>query len=495
MNNYLKIFQWMRFDIDEIMRIHEEIYFNHTHRFEKDSSLPSNDNGKIQCDFGYVQVPKEGRTIKKANRNILSVKYMFLCHLIISRCSGVKGGVATFNSVILEKVLGEYYDIMLETLKRCGFIGIGTYKVGVSSREIWLTDSSICKQETTNKKILKYRKKTKSLVKKLYRPLDESLSQSYSKALRKLTLDKDKAIEATRSKFFSVDSENDRKEYNWRIARIETFDYYPPKQDANGRIYHYLTNFPKDLVGYTNVHYELDCSNCHPMLLCFILMYYYKIHSTSSLYIYYLMDFLRKVLTDNEIKRLGQYSKDDIPEDVIRYIEKTSEGTFWDDYTERFGDANRSKVKQLMFSEVFYSYDNVVFYRDENVKDKYKVKYVKKYAREFRKDYPNVWSLIGRIKAIGKKRLVSDDDKKNSFFPCMMMSLEATIFRKILSRCYDAGYMNVINIHDAICVIDDDSQHYSPMEIKNIMLDVFSEYGLTPNIKIDNIVINNKYKR
>ena len=201
------------------------------------------------------------------------------------------------------------------------------------------------------------------------------------------------------------------------------------------------------------------------------------------------MNFLHKTFTDSELERLKKNREDSIPTDVEKYIQRTFQGTFWDDFVDKFPKVPRREVKQIMFAEVFYSYDNTIYLRDETVKDKFKVKYAKKYAKAFREDYPNVWKLIGQIKKIGKERLEgeSDDEQKNSFFPCLMMRLEATIFREILSRCYNRGYANVINIHDAICVIENDTLDYSSDDIKNIMLEVFGEYGLYPNLKLEMI--------
>lgn len=200
------------------------------------------------------------------------------------------------------------------------------------------------------------------------------------------------------------------------------------------------------------------------------------------------MNFLHKTFTDSELEGLKKNREDSIPEDVEKYIQRTFMGIFWDDFVDKFPKVPRREVKQVMFAEVFYSYDNVVYVRDEKVKDRFKVKYAKKYARAFKEDYPNVWKLIGRFKMIGKKRLGENpDDEKNSFFPCLMMRLEATIFREILRRCYDRGYSNIVNIHDAICVIKNDTLNYSSGDIKNIMLEVFQEYGLYPNIKLEKI--------
>ena len=507
-SNSFTLFQWKDLDIEELKEVHERVYKMRLCTEKEEGRFYYDEDGKWRWDVNFIEIPKEGRKKKKNNWNILLPKYKFLCHNIIARCSGIKSG-ASFNASILEKVLGEYYSVMLFTLAQCQYIGIGTYKVGEKSRTIWLRNLSIGKETTTNKKIISYNKKMKELVKDLYKPLSKDLFTPYSKALKTLTLNQKEAKKATNEKFSSFlnkegnltekEYKEQEKEYTWRISRIDTFEYIAPKQDENGRIYHYLTNFPKDLLPYTSIKYELDASNCHPMLLCLFLIYIYNISSikinnkyynlnSSTIYIHYLMNFLHKAFTVSELGELEKNMGNSVPEDVEKYIHRTFSGTFWDDYVYRFPNVKRGEVKQIMFAEVFYSYDNVIYVRDENVKDRFKVKYAKKYARAFKEDYPNVWKLIGRFKMIGKKRLGENpDDEKNSFFPCLMMRLEATIFREILRRCYDRGYSNIVNIHDAICVIKNDTLNYSSGDIKNIMLEVFQEYGLYPNIKLEKI--------
>lgn len=503
------LFQWNNFDIEELKQVHESEYKMRLCTIEQEGNMYRDENNRLHWDVNFIEIPKEGRKKKKNNWNILLPKYKFLCHNIIARCSGIKGG-ASFNASILEKVLGEYYSVMLFTLAQCQYIGIGKYKVGEKSRTIWLRNLSICKETTINKKIISYNKKMKELVKDLYKPLSKDLSKPYCKALKTLTLNQEEAKKATNEKFSSFlnkegnltekEYKEQEKEYTWRISRIDTFEYIAPKQDENGRIYHYLTNFPKELLPYTNIKYELDASNCHPMLLCLLLIYFYNILNIkinninynlnpSSIYIHYLMNFLHKAFTDSELERLKKNREDSIPTDVEKYIQRTFQGRFWDDFVDKFPKVPRGEVKQVMFAEVFYSYDNTIYLRDETVKDKFKVKFAKKYAKAFRDDYPNVWKLIGQIKKIGKERLEgeSDDEQKNSFFPCLMMRLEATIFREILRRCYDRGYANVINIHDAICVIENDMLNYSSDDLKSIMLEVFGEYGLYPNLKLEMI--------
>lgn len=507
-SNSFTLFQWNDFDIEELKQVHERVYKMRLCTIEQEGNMYRDENNKLHWDVNFIEIPKEGRKKKKINWDILLPKYKFLCHNIIARCSGIKGG-ASFNSVILEKVLGEYYSVMLETLVDCKYIWLGTYKVGEESRTIWLRNLSICKETTINKKIISYNRKMKKLVKDLYKPLSKDLFTPYSKALKTLTLNQEEAKRATKeqfSSFLNKEGNLSEKEYNkqeieytWRMSRIDTFENSAPKQDNNGRIYHYLTNFPKELLPYTNIKYELDASNCHPMLLCLLLIYFYNISNIkinninynlnpSSIYIHYLMNFLHKAFTDSELEELKKNRGNSIPEDVEKYIQRTFMGIFWDDFVDKFPKVPRREVKQVMFAEVFYSYDNTIYLRDETVKDKFKTKYAKKYAKAFKDDYPNVWKLIGQIKKIGRKRLGENpNDEKNSFFPCVMMKLEATIFREILRRCYDRGYTNVINIHDAICVIENDMPNYSSDDLKSIMLEVFGEYGLYPNLKLEMI--------
>ena len=154
-NNSLTIFQWNDFDIEELKQVHESEYKMRLCTIEQEGNMYRDENNRLHWDVNFIEIPKEGRKKKKNNWNILLPKYKFLCHNIIARCSGIKGG-ASFNASILEKVLGEYYSVMLFTLAQCQYIGIGTYKVGEKSRTIWLRNLSIGKETTTNKKFQKY---------------------------------------------------------------------------------------------------------------------------------------------------------------------------------------------------------------------------------------------------------------------------------------------------------------------------------------------------
>ena len=236
-SNSFTLFQWNDFDIEELKQVHERVYKMRLCTIEQEGNMYRDENNKLHWDVNFIEIPKEGRKKKKINWDILLPKYKFLCHNIIARCSGIKGG-ASFNSVILEKVLGEYYSVMIETLVDCKYIWLGTYKVGEESRTIWLRNLSICKETTINKKIISYNRKMKKLVKDLYKPLSKDLFTPYSKALKTLTLNQEEAKRATKeqfSSFLNKEGNLSEKEYNkqeieytWRMSRIDTFENSAP---------------------------------------------------------------------------------------------------------------------------------------------------------------------------------------------------------------------------------------------------------------------------
>ena len=278
---------------------------------------------------------------------------------------------------------------------------------------------------------------------------------------------------------------------NWRLYRIDSFyEQNDLKCDSNGRIYHVLTNLPKDLLRYVNIKYELDAANCHPMLFCSILRDYYHIDMRL---IYYLLsqigDNSISTYSSNQLKNLVNQSgygiqiSKSLPEDVVRYIILTFKGMFWDESLKKYNEDDRSQIKKEYFGEVFYSRSNDRYIRQKN-KNTGKTEYIQKQKRiDFEREYPNVWKVIKEERNKGKK----SNNKKNNYLPCKLMQIESTIFQEILRRCYEKGY-DVVNIHDAIVVVDTkNNESVSSDDIKSIMLEVFFERELYPTLKKEEI--------
>lgn len=222
-----------------------------------------------------------------------------------------------------------------------------------------------------------------------------------------------------------------------------------------GRIYHHLTSLPRSLREFFNIKYELDISNSHPLLLNHYLVKYYSIPSNiireAKAQYHYDVEVVSNIL---------KYSEIDVPLDVLEYIIKTQQGTFYDDFVLEFGDMERSEVKKRVFAQVFYSH----------ITDSY----VSKFCKAFIRKYPNVWKVIRAMK-------VSTDDK----LPHTMMKAESLLFRLILKECWSRGY-RVVNLHDALVVFDvEANERVTVAELTTIIEQVYHRFGLFSSVKVE----------
>jgi len=459
---------------------------------------------------------------KKVNEGVLKLKYISMSDIVINRCYGC-GGKATFNATIFKRLFGNSYREMLLVMSRLGLIILGDYHKG-HARTIWLNDWNTTSITTENPTIIKNRERLKSLLPAYKKRLPYRIAIRYKESLKKVTLNKEEAIEYINKRYsdkfevkvgekilHTVEEKDGVKQ--WRIAFVEGFATDDePKRDNNGRIYHPLTNMPTDLLQFTNIKYEMDAANCHPMLFVRELRKHYRIDDDTLEQISNCIipkDFDSSLPTlINELRKEISFK---LPKDVIEYILLTFKGKFWDINLKKYNVINRSEIKQNFFGEVFYSYNNNTVSRDMN----YSITREKTYAKDFRESYPNVWKVLGMIKKEGKKKLVEENKKeehlfneclnkvtsevlgkeikvnedynvkvKNNVLPNRMMKLESEIFTKILEKLL-VNY-DVINIHDAICVIDTEkNMNLTPSEVEKVMLDVFKKYHLYPTIKLN----------
>ena len=106
-----------------------------------------------QCESPILET-KVKATPRKA---ILYQKFLFLLHLIISRCSASKDNRIQLHSERLKNVLGNDYDILLETLREMSIISMTSeYAVGVHCRFISLKDWRVHIEPTINIKVAEY---------------------------------------------------------------------------------------------------------------------------------------------------------------------------------------------------------------------------------------------------------------------------------------------------------------------------------------------------
>ncbi len=108
--------------------------------------------------------------------------------------------------------------------------------------------------------------------------------------------------------------------------------------------------------------------------------------------------------------------------------------------------------------------------------DKTIKKYTKRFAQVFKKIYPNVFKIINQEKPKDNRAKLSH----------AMMTLESEIFYKILAKLYKKRGCDVINIHDAIIVLNTDKvNQYEPQDIEKVILSEYKEYNLFPTCSVE----------
>lgn len=421
------------------------------------------DYRSISCDSSCfepkVDIIKEAKVAPR--KAVLYHKYLFLLHIIISKCRESKNNKIHLEYKILTDILGDGYGDMLYNLKELGIINMTTtYTIGVESRIISLINWEFDIRVFKNLKVISYIKKYEDKVSQFSKEFEKEVEnnpflQKYNESLSYFELiNIEKAIEYINSQI-----KQPSHSYHFYLTRIENFNKKNLKIisiDNNDRIYHYFTNLPKSLKQFFNIKYQLDISNSHPLLFSKYLIYYYSINKSILHNLYNIdIDSYHKV-SQQLCKYLGIRSID-VPNDVLRYLYSTSKGLFWDNFVEIFGSMDRGEVKATLFKEVFYS--NGMTTRG------------KEYAKEFTHQYPNVWKVIRKM-------------KKEDKLPHLMMKFESHIFRQILAECYKHEF-KVISIHDAIIVPNIEANIDCLDKIKSIMKEVYARYGLKPNVSID----------
>lgn len=431
--------------------------------------------------------------IKPAPRRaILYQKFLFLVHLIITRCSASKDNRIQLHSERLKNVLGNDYHLLFETLGEMGVITMTTgYVVGEHCRLVSLRDWSVHIEPTINLKVGEYISKWDRLTndavaeynngndielevkivdgkaqvvrkdEKIISEQEKWLYAMYNDSLSYLNLrvSKDDAIEYINTLF----SNRDSHKYHHCVYNILSFNNKNIKIasiDKQDRIYHYLTNLRKDLKSLFNLKFQLDIANSHPLLLCRLLIIKYGL-DYKILEIIYNKERVEVCDLHNVSEQLYNELQDkglNIEKDIIRFIYACSKGMMWDELNNSFPEYSRDEIKSNAFALIFYNPRNIARYTE--------------FGKKFMSVYPSVYAAI-------------EETKDKTKLPHLMMRIESTLMRRILTRCYQQGW-KVISIHDAIVALDvPDNNGLEPIAIKCIINNVYREVLLHPTIHYD----------
>lgn len=445
---------------------------------------------------------KAKRGVKDRDRIIC--KGMYLQDVVLRLAYTKKDRmVFSLNAEMLRSVIGAEYKVMLEVLRKMGYLLLGDGEGGRKAKKRYFYDPgsysklySLCGEvevavvTTLNQRLCGYKKKTLNVMRQMrecvtYPAIDERYGESFRKnymsSLNAIKL----ADEAGLKRYVEssiLENPNSKYYYSYVFDQLKTKFKYIQKIDKAGRIYHVLTNLERELKQFLNIGISADCKNSHPLLFCYFIYRWRGVEVDDARRISFelrsydgcKMIGLRSYLAN---KGVPAAVTNLLYDDDLEYICLTSQGKLWDEVAELHPELDRDEIKVNMFSQVFYS----------NTKQVYSWK---PYARDFKARFPHVYSLVAYWKSkimapdveayMLENDLCVDKDRSTTALSVAMMNLEARIFVKILKRLYSRGW-KVVHIHDCIIVpricggVLPDSE-----ELLAIMESVYNEFGLFP---------------
>ena len=149
------------------------------------------DYRSISCDSSCfepkVDIIKEAKVAPR--KAVLYHKYLFLLHIIISKCRESKNNKIHLEYKILTDILGDGYGDMLYNLKELGIINMTTtYTIGVESRIISLINWEFDIRVFKNLKVISYIKKYEDKVSQFSKEFEKEVEnnpflQKYNESL------------------------------------------------------------------------------------------------------------------------------------------------------------------------------------------------------------------------------------------------------------------------------------------------------------------------
>ncbi len=440
----------------------------------------------------------------KAKRGTVSLKKiadkcMYLQDACIRESRANEDQSFKLNSSVLKAVLGNEYKVILDILRKQGYIvRSGNYVSGKTSFTYKLLKDTELTEPCINTTIQGYKEKTFDELRKLVTEsvnevADLNFMEWYEKSLKYIQIED---IDGMRTAVGSLLKENPKAAlyYDTVFERFESKVRYIDKVDPCHRFYHVLTNLKRELKQYLTIDFSLDCRNSHPILFNH---YIYKEHNISdkqayniSVYLntlynssnsfnqseysgnslHYLGENLRNTLISSniEINSVAKFSDDE-----LEYIYRTSRGEFWDDFLVKHPEMDKKELKESLFRSVFYK-------RGKGAGSKL--------AKEFEEKYPTVFKLLSEWKGEGisikRMKKMNDQgllDQGGASLSYAMMDFESDIFIDILKRLY-AKRWHAVHIHDCIVIPKDGNKnHPTRDQVQQIMLEEYAKRGLCPS--------------
>lgn len=547
--------------VDYIKRINGEITFHHAlddmkkQGKDKEAFIFGIESDYISWNpskFARKYQRKDDKTIKDktyvvpTKLNEWETKFAWLMDYLIREyyLSCDDNGYCKLNSRLLISVIGEDYAKMLDMLCKERLIHIPVTKCTVTfaNKNIWAKHKKpiIRREQRTyylvcntfeqyimpKIRIQKYVDKKKLYFEKHANELSMFMTE-YQQNLLLLKIDKEEELKTWMSNRQEV---NGNKDYSCKIIydAYKAFNKNRLKEDSNGRIHSILSRTPRRMKPFLNRKFEVDISNCHPLLLniilddliesvdnnsCKLRQYIASGHEVSA---HLPLPHINSIILSELVKDLNKDGM--LKRELERYKTLTENGVFWDMLLQKYNNDDRTTMKKEYFGSVFYgkflrirNYKEIVVPEDlpqqnnetdgmYNARVAYRASILEEknrymYANDFRKMFPCLWKLLVSIRRnITYKDVewqgmsnvsTSDKEKPKTWLSLALMRIESSIIRYTLQKLWDEGY-KVLNIHDSIFVLDvPANQDLTAEHVKETLLNTLSIYGLKGEVKIE----------
>ena len=473
--------------------------------------------GRVTCKERNLSHPRIGE---------LTIKFAHLCHTLIEKAKTNQYMDFSMPSVFMDKTYGVLYANMLRILQYHNLITIRRERI--TDRDgnpigepymikCWYTivnPKDIVNIKVNRNDFMQIEKKYQKIIKVGYNYSDEEYKEilrqypcfkklksqeiasqiklkkyyekelpphfyeNYTGALLKLKYDEEMLDD-----FVRVQGERNQNTYNkhkFIVMSLKTVPMHIFCDSAkNGRIYTPFCTIPRALRSAFNLKFEVDISNCHPLLYNNIICKERNITNYVEIF-RYIDDAIVSAccLKDNAktsiIDGMKIYNMDSFwsqmeerfqqPSDLLKYMYLTSKGLWWDYVMETIhSNVTRDEIKVRYCSEVLYSKTPDVVYDDNIVKD------------YMFNNFPTIMAMICK----------SQKEKGETSLANELMSEESKIIKKILCALYEQGYV-VINIHDGIFVLDvRKNNSLTPENIISMFNDLITKNNMVGDVKVE----------
>lgn len=261
-------------------------------------------------------------------------------------------------------------------------------------------------------------------------------------------------------------TKKDTYRYLSKIRAFNNHEWYLKRDVNTGRVFNNITNMPKVVREFMQVNgeplIEIDISNAQPLMLLKLIDDYfnYAEHLKED---FKIDNYLNQIDNVKDNITFEEFIKLKYGDNVKAYKKIVQDGTFYQYLIDTYNEMFDEKISKKNLKISFYT---LILFSDS--KDSWKSKLL----LIFKKMFPDIWTIICKIKEINGYKYVSKQ----------LQTLEAklmieNIYKSLLKEHSD---IFLLPIHDAIIT----QKKHSAVVINKIK-ETFSSFGLDCSIKIN----------